>query len=264
MGLMGSWPYMSLTLSNCRKGYLITYEALNIASDVTGIQGMAVYPGAWAHVVLLACVQQCGQGVCNCVMPYTRSTLAPLSLTQPLLSLDMLQLINNQDSDFPGLFDPPYAGSVAGSTDSTAGGGSSTDASSPGSLSPPHVMMSSPLEGFLGAPKATPPPLSPQQPTPTLKMYPSVPAFSPGPGIKEEPVPLTILQTSTPQPLLGALLPQNFSAPTPPQFRSTPVLGYPSPPGGFSTGKGMCGGRGHSRSPGRWLCCGLSRGICRL
>ncbi|XP_016000715.1 sterol regulatory element-binding protein 1 isoform X2 [Rousettus aegyptiacus] len=149
---------------------------------------------------------------------------------------DMLQLINNQDSDFPGLFDPPYAGSVAGSTDSTAGGGSSTDASSPGSLSPPHVMMSSPLEGFLGAPKATPPPLSPQQPTPTLKMYPSVPAFSPGPGIKEEPVPLTILQTSTPQPLLGALLPQNFSAPTPPQFRSTPVLGYPSPPGGFSTG----------------------------
>ncbi|XP_036079330.1 sterol regulatory element-binding protein 1 isoform X3 [Rousettus aegyptiacus] len=175
--------------------------------------------------------------------PFTEAALGqalaePCDLDAALLTdiEDMLQLINNQDSDFPGLFDPPYAGSVAGSTDSTAGGGSSTDASSPGSLSPPHVMMSSPLEGFLGAPKATPPPLSPQQPTPTLKMYPSVPAFSPGPGIKEEPVPLTILQTSTPQPLLGALLPQNFSAPTPPQFRSTPVLGYPSPPGGFSTG----------------------------
>lgn len=185
--------------------------------------------------------------MCKCVMPYIGSTPAPLSLTQPLLSPDMLQLINNQDSDFPGLFDPPYAGGGAGGTDSTC---SSTEASSPGSLSPPHVMMSSPLEGFLGGPKATPPPLSPSQPAPTLKMYPSVPAFSPGPGIKEEPVPLTILQPSTPQPLLGALLPQNFPAPTPPQFSSTPVLGYPSPPGGFSTGKGMCGGRGTAGAQG--------------
>lgn len=173
-------------------------------------------------------------------MPFTEAALGqalaePCDLDAALLTdiEDMLQLINNQDSDFPGLFDPPYAGGGAGGTDST---GSSTEASSPGSLSPPHVMMSSPLEGFLGGPKATPPPLSPSQPAPTLKMYPSVPAFSPGPGIKEEPVPLTILQPSTPQPLLGALLPQNFPAPTPPQFSSTPVLGYPSPPGGFSTG----------------------------
>lgn len=152
----------------------------------------------------------------------------------------MLQLINNQDSDFPGLFDPPYAGGGAGGTDPA-----SPDASSPGSLSPSPATMSSPLEGFLGGPKATPPPLSPPQPAPTsLKMYPSVPAFSPGPGIKEEPLPLTILQPPTPQPLPGSLLPQSFPAPAPPQFSSAPVLGYPSPTGGFSTGKGRGGGHG--------------------
>ncbi|XP_065753109.1 sterol regulatory element-binding protein 1 isoform X7 [Phocoena phocoena] len=140
---------------------------------------------------------------------------------------DMLQLINNQDSDFPGLFDPPYAGGGAGGTEPT-----SPYASSPGSLSPPPSTMSSPLEGFLGGTKATTPPLSPPQPAPTpLKMYPSVPAFSAGPAIKEEPAPQTTLQ-----PLPGALLPQRLPAPAPPQFSSAPVLGYPSPPRGFSTG----------------------------
>ncbi|XP_021572834.1 sterol regulatory element-binding protein 1 [Carlito syrichta] len=145
---------------------------------------------------------------------------------------DMLQLINHQDSDFPGLFDPPYAGGGVGGTDPA-----SPDASGPGNLSPPPATLSSPLEGFLGGPKAVPSPLSPPQPAPSpLKMYPSVPTFSPGPGIKEESMPLSILQTPTPQSLPGALLPQSFPAPTPPQFSSTPVLGYPSPPGGFSAG----------------------------
>ncbi|KAM5307702.1 sterol regulatory element-binding protein 1 isoform 2-T2 [Glossophaga mutica] len=144
---------------------------------------------------------------------------------------DMLQLINNQDNDFPGLFDPPYAGRGAGGTNPT-----SPEASSLGSLSSPQATMSSALEGFLGSPKAIPPLLSPPQPVPTLKMCPSAPAFSPGPGVKEELVPLTVLQPSTPQPLPGALLPQSFPAPTPLQFNSAPVLGYPSPPGGFSTG----------------------------
>ncbi|XP_035968955.1 sterol regulatory element-binding protein 1 isoform X4 [Halichoerus grypus] len=148
---------------------------------------------------------------------------------------DMLQLINNQDSDFPGLFDPPYAGGGSGGAGGTDP--ASPDASSPGSLSPPPATMSSPLEGFLGGPKATPPPLSPPQPAPTsLKMYPPGPAFSPGPGIKEEPLPPTILRAPTPQPLPGSLLPQSFLAPAPPQFSSAPVLGYPSPTGGFSTG----------------------------
>ncbi|XP_066120547.1 sterol regulatory element-binding protein 1 isoform X2 [Saccopteryx bilineata] len=145
---------------------------------------------------------------------------------------DMLQLINNQDSDFPGLFDPPYAGGGAGGTDPT-----SPEASSPGSsLSLPRATMSSSLEGLLGAPKAVPPLLSPPQPAPTLKMYPSGPAFSPGPGIKEEPVPLTALRTPSPQPLPGALLPPSFPAPAAPQFSSAPVLGYPSPSGSLSTG----------------------------
>lgn len=101
-------------------------------------------------------------GACKSVTP------APLLLTQLLLlTADMLQLINNQDSDFPGLFDPPYAGGGAGGTEPA-----SPYASSPGSLSPPPSTMSSPLEGFLGGTKATTPPLSPPQPAPTpLKMY---------------------------------------------------------------------------------------------
>lgn len=170
--------------------------------------------------------------------PFTEAALEqalaePCELDAALLTdiEDMLQLINNQDSDFPGLFDAPYAG-VAGGTDPT-----SPDASSPGSPTPPPSTMSSPLEGFLGGARTPPPPpVSPTQPAPTpLKMYPSVPAFSPGPGIKEEPVPLTILQPPTPQPLSGALLPQSLPAPAPPQLSPAPVLGYPSPPGSFSS-----------------------------
>ncbi|XP_024420857.2 sterol regulatory element-binding protein 1 isoform X2 [Desmodus rotundus] len=168
--------------------------------------------------------------------PFTETALEqglaePCELDAALLTdiEDMLQLINNQDNDFPGLFDPPYAGGGAGGTNPT-----SPEASSLGSLSPPQVTMSSALEGFLGGAKAIPPLLSPPQPAPTLEMCPSAPAFSPGPGVKEELVPLSVLQPSTPQPLPGTLLPQSFPAPA--QFNSTPVLGYPSPPGGFSAG----------------------------
>ncbi|XP_013365074.1 PREDICTED: sterol regulatory element-binding protein 1 [Chinchilla lanigera] len=154
---------------------------------------------------------------------------------------DMLQLINNQDSDFPGLFDPPYAGGGAGDPDPASPG-----ACSPSSLSPPPASLNSPLEAFLGGSEATPPPVSPPQSVLTpLKMFPSVSPFSPGHGIKEEPVPLTILQPPplasaapqppTPQPL-QALLPPSFPAPAPPQFSSTPVLGYSGSPGGFVAG----------------------------
>ncbi|XP_045149324.1 sterol regulatory element-binding protein 1 isoform X2 [Echinops telfairi] len=148
---------------------------------------------------------------------------------------DMLQLINNQESDFPGLFDAPYAGDGAPSTELH-----SADATSPGSLSPPPAMLGSPLEGLLGDSKATAPlPLSPPQTTPTpLKVYPSLPPFSPGPGIKEEPVPLSILQPPAPQALPGALLVQSFQGPTlaPPLGSSASGLGYSSPASGFSPG----------------------------
>ncbi|XP_063125981.1 sterol regulatory element-binding protein 1 isoform X1 [Rattus norvegicus] len=141
---------------------------------------------------------------------------------------DMLQLINNQDSDFPGLFDAPYAGGETGDT-----GPSSPGASSPESFSSPASLGSS-LEAFLGGPKVTPAPLSPPPSAPTaVKMYPSVPPFSPGPGIKEEPVPLTILQPPAPQPSPGTLLPPSFPPP-PVQLSPAPVLGYSSLPSGFS------------------------------
>lgn len=170
-----------------------------------------------------------------CEAALEQALAAPCELDAALLTdiEDMLQLINNQDSDFPGLFDPPYAGGRAGDTDS-----SSPDTSAPGNLSPPPATMRSPFEGLLGTAKGTLPPLSPSpRPATPLKTYPpSGSAFSPGPGIKEEPVPLTILQPPTPQPGPGTLMPQNFPIPAPPQFSSAPVLGYPSPPAGFSTG----------------------------
>lgn len=140
---------------------------------------------------------------------------------------DMLQLINNQDSDFPGLFDAPYAGGETGDT-----GPSSPGANSPESFS--SASLASSLEAFLGGPKVTPAPLSPPPSAPAaLKMYPSVSPFSPGPGIKEEPVPLTILQPAAPQPSPGTLLPPSFPAP-PVQLSPAPVLGYSSLPSGFS------------------------------
>ncbi|XP_045442407.1 sterol regulatory element-binding protein 1 isoform X5 [Pipistrellus kuhlii] len=152
-----------------------------------------------------------------------RALAEPCELDAALLTdiEDMLQLLSNQDTDFPGLFDPPYAGA-----------GAADPAGSPGSSSPPQATMSSPLDGFLGGPQAVPPLLPPPQPVPTLKMYPSGPAFSPGPGIKEEPVPLTILQPPAPQPLPGALEPQSFPA-SAPQLSSGPGPGFPTgaPPG---------------------------------
>nr|XP_048304048.1 sterol regulatory element-binding protein 1 isoform X1 [Myodes glareolus] len=140
---------------------------------------------------------------------------------------DMLQLINNQDTDFPGLFDAPYAGGGAGDTEPT-----SPRASSPESLS--SASLGSSLEAFLGEPKVTPASLSSLPSASTdLKMYPSVPPFSPGPGIKEEPVPLTILQPPAAQPSPGTLLPPSFPPP-PLQLSPAPVLGYSSLPSGFS------------------------------
>ncbi|XP_036152157.1 sterol regulatory element-binding protein 1 isoform X7 [Myotis myotis] len=169
-----------------------------------------------------------------------RALAEPCELDAALLTdiEDMLQLLSNQDADFPGLFDPPYAGGGAAGADPAR-----PEARSPNGSSPPRATMSSPLEGFLGGAKAIPPLLSPPQPASALKMYPPGPAFSPGPGIKEEPVPLTILQPPTPQPLPGALPPQSFPASAPLQLNSSPspvppspVPGYPSPAGCFSTG----------------------------
>lgn len=176
-----------------------------------------------------------------------------------LSSPDMLQLLSNQDADFPGLFDPPYAGGGAAGADPAR-----PEARSPNGSSPPRATMSSPLEGFLGAAKAVPPLLSPPQPASTLKMFPPGPAFSPGPGIKEEPVPLSILQPPTPQPLPGALPPQSFPASAPLQLSSSPspVPGYPSPAtGGFSTGEGV--GREGSRVGEDRCGVGVGRGIHR-
>ncbi|KAM6184868.1 sterol regulatory element-binding protein 1 [Rhynchocyon petersi] len=166
---------------------------------------------------------------------------APCELDAALLTdiEDMLQLINNQDNDFPDLFDTPYAGDRTEATEPA-----SPNAGSPGNMSLPPTMLGSPLEDLLGGSKAAAPLLlSPPQTLPTpLKIYPSVPTFSPGPNIKEEPMPLNILQPPAPQSLPGALLAQSFPGPPPPLppapllCSSVAVSGYSSSTAAFSTG----------------------------
>ncbi|XP_044535843.1 sterol regulatory element-binding protein 1-like, partial [Gracilinanus agilis] len=125
---------------------------------------------------------------------------------------DMLQLINNQDSDFPSLFDSNYGGSAP----------TFQDVGSSGGLSPPPSSLGSTLDNFLGSSTKVPTQVKMYQPTPPPP--PSMTGFQPpqlmaGPdlsqassGIKEEPMQLSILQ------------------PSPPQLLSQPVLVPPPPP----------------------------------
>uniref|UniRef100_F7D1C4 Sterol regulatory element-binding protein 1 n=1 Tax=Monodelphis domestica TaxID=13616 RepID=F7D1C4_MONDO len=72
-------------------------------------------------------------------------SLTPLSFFS--LPPDMLQLINNQDSDFPSLFDSSYGGSAPPFQDVGSSGG----------LSPPPSSLGSTLDTFLGSSTKAPP-----------------------------------------------------------------------------------------------------------
>ncbi|XP_074064688.1 sterol regulatory element-binding protein 1 isoform X2 [Macrotis lagotis] len=142
---------------------------------------------------------------------------------------DMLQLINNQDSDFPSLFDSNYGGSAP----------TFQDVGSSGSLSPPPSSLSSTLDNFLGStkvpthvksyqpPPPPPPPMTSFQPPqlmagPDLNQAPS--------GIKEEPMPLSILQPPPPQLLPQPGLPSPMVPPPPPASQPHLQSQQPSQP----------------------------------
>ncbi|XP_056660463.1 sterol regulatory element-binding protein 1 isoform X5 [Monodelphis domestica] len=119
---------------------------------------------------------------------------------------DMLQLINNQDSDFPSLFDSSYGGSAPPFQDVGSSGG----------LSPPPSSLGSTLDTFLGSSTKAPPQVkmfqatAPPPPPMTGFQPPQLMAAAP-PGNVQQPlspqgaVPVTIqtqVQNLCPQPLL--------------------------------------------------------------
>ncbi|XP_075755862.1 sterol regulatory element-binding protein 1 isoform X2 [Pelodiscus sinensis] len=132
---------------------------------------------------------------------------------------DMLQLINTQDNEFPGLFDAPFGAPATPMPEASLPGGLP---STPG-----------PLDGYLGpsqAPPATPvsmfqapPPLqsfSPQ-PQPSRKVSP--------PGVKEEPMGLSAGQPrAPPQPPQGVMAVQSFAPASHGQFTPQSLAGYQS------------------------------------
>ncbi|XP_068943994.1 sterol regulatory element-binding protein 1 isoform X2 [Petaurus breviceps papuanus] len=129
---------------------------------------------------------------------------------------DMLQLISNQDSDFPSLFDSSYGGAAPSFQDIDPAGG----------LSPPPSSLSSSLDNFLGStkvpthvkmyqsPPPPPPAMSSFQP-PQLIAGPDLGQASP--SIKDEPMQLSILQSSPAQLLSQPVLPPPPVPPAPSQ-----------------------------------------------
>ncbi|XP_030067730.1 sterol regulatory element-binding protein 1 isoform X3 [Microcaecilia unicolor] len=157
---------------------------------------------------------------------------------------DMLQLINTQDSDFPGLFDAPF-GSLS----------SSIQDANPAAMLSASTGLSPSLDSFLGCTKVVPA-ASINMYQPTLQSYQQVapqaapeaqlaplllggqsPVQSPQP-VKEEPVTANIVQQQKPtsplppaaqpnQPQHGVMKAQSFpAAAAQPQFSSQPVLSY--------------------------------------
>uniref|UniRef100_F7DVG0 Sterol regulatory element-binding protein 1 n=1 Tax=Ornithorhynchus anatinus TaxID=9258 RepID=F7DVG0_ORNAN len=165
--------------------------------------------------------------------PFTdEGSINPTSVFNPCVSFcfvpDMLQLINNQDSDFPGLFDSPYGGPSTAIPDARPSGGASP---SPGSLG-------SPLDGFLGGGKGSSPATVEmyQPPPPSLQGFQppqlmSRPALSQSPpGVKEEPMQLAILQQAQQLPPPPQQLPQLQPPPQQPPASGSPQQPLPNLP----------------------------------
>nr|XP_033769938.1 sterol regulatory element-binding protein 1 isoform X2 [Geotrypetes seraphini] len=164
---------------------------------------------------------------------------------------DMLQLINNQDNDFPGLFDTPF-GSFS----------SSVQDANPTALLPASTGLSPSLDSFLGGTKPAPA-VSTNMYQPTLQSYqqvapPSAPEAQllgiqspkqPPQPVKEEPMAVNIVQQPKPpsplppaaqpkQPQQSVMTAQSFLAAAQPQFSSQPVLSYQNP-SGFTVQQGV-------------------------
>uniref|UniRef100_A0A8D0L2Z3 Sterol regulatory element-binding protein 1 n=1 Tax=Sphenodon punctatus TaxID=8508 RepID=A0A8D0L2Z3_SPHPU len=126
---------------------------------------------------------------------------------------DMLQLINTQDNDFPGLFDAPFGTGAAPEPPSLPGLGS--------------------LDSYLGPSK--PPANSLFQPLPPPPAFPPPRTAGPGlqaspPGVKEESTAMSVGQSPALQPQAppGGTMAPSFIPVSQAQFSTQPLLGYQS------------------------------------
>ncbi|CAM5086713.1 unnamed protein product [Natator depressus] len=137
---------------------------------------------------------------------------------------DMLQLINTQDNEFPGLFDSPFDAPAAPMPEaSTPVGLPSTAGSLDGYLGPSQAPPSAPMSMY-----QVPPPLQSISPQPQLRARPGLTlAPSPASDIKEEPMALSASQPQPPpQPQQGVMTAQSFVPASQGQFTAQPLLGY--------------------------------------
>ncbi|KAM9124920.1 sterol regulatory element-binding protein 1 isoform 2-T2 [Pangshura tecta] len=135
---------------------------------------------------------------------------------------DMLQLINTQDNEFPGLFDTPFSAPATPMPEaSTPVGLPSTPGSLDGYLGPSQAPPSTPVSMY-----QVPPPLQSFSPQPQLRAGPGLTA-SPVSDIKEEPVGVSASQPRPlPQPQQGVMTAQSFVPASQGQFTPQPLLGY--------------------------------------
>lgn len=163
-------------------------------------------------------------------------------------SSDMLQLINNQDMEFGGLFDnPPYAGppptqELPGLTHAITSAPPQTTTTTPPSSSSSSILSSSPhLDALLGPPitrssstpdKAFQPPTFQQ--SPLAQVPTSTPRQQQQPASPQQAQTLRQPQVEQPQPLLSPPAPAQASSPhgspgPSPAFSSTPQALFTSP-----------------------------------
>ncbi|CAM4630388.1 unnamed protein product [Caretta caretta] len=137
---------------------------------------------------------------------------------------DMLQLINTQDNEFPGLFDSSFDAPAAPMPEaSTPVGLPSTAGSLNGYLGPSQALPSAPMSMY-----QVPPPLQSISPQPQLRAGPGLTVTpSPASDIKEEPMVLSASQPQPPpQPQQGVMTAQSFVPASQGQFTAQPLLGY--------------------------------------
>ncbi|XP_030434682.1 sterol regulatory element-binding protein 1 isoform X1 [Gopherus evgoodei] len=135
---------------------------------------------------------------------------------------DMLQLINTQDNEFPGLFDTPFGAPAAPMPEaSTSVGLPSTPSSLDGYLGPSQAPSSTPVSMY-----QVPPPLQSFSPQPQLRAGPGL-TVSPASDIKEEPMAVSASQPRPlPQPQQGVMTAQSFVPASQGQFTPQPLVGY--------------------------------------
>ncbi|XP_050823819.1 sterol regulatory element-binding protein 1 isoform X3 [Gopherus flavomarginatus] len=135
---------------------------------------------------------------------------------------DMLQLINTQDNEFPGLFDTPFGAPAAPMPEaSTSVGLPSTPGSLNGYLGPSQAPSSTPVSMY-----QVPPPLQSFSPQPQQRAGPGL-TVSPASDIKEEPMAVSASQPRPlPQPQQGVMTAQSFVPASQGQFTPQPLVGY--------------------------------------